>query len=392
MANANNGGLGSFGVPANATAVVLNVTVVNPIAPGFVTAYPTGATLPNASSIDYVGGQVVPNLVEVGIGTNGDVSFFSLVQSDLVVDVEGYTSPTASAGAGAGLYNALPSSVRICDTRAGNPSNLDQAPVNQCNGAANGGDSLTSGGSLNVRVAGANANDVIPSGATAAVFNVTVANPKAPGYLTVFPEDTTRPAATSNVDYGAGQVTTNRVIVPLSTTGLLPGYITVYSSAAADVIIDVSGYYSAANGSGSLFNAEAAPNPDLRHQGPEPVQPGEPMLEQAHCLGCTSGLEHPGVGRGAPGGHGRRGQPHRYPTIPAHLSHRVSGASDSLLFRPQSRGRRGTGQLGGGDGQSGQRPNFDPQRRRSRRRRGRCTRVVFVGISMGEWRGGPRRS
>ena len=273
VANANNGGLGSFGVPANATAVVLNVTVVNPTAPGFVTAYPTGATLPNASSIDYVGGEVVPNLVEVGIGTNGDVSFFSLVQSDLVVDVEGYTSPTASAGAGAGLYNALPSPVRICDTRAGNPSSLNQAPVNQCNGAANRGDSLTTGGSLNVRVAGANANDVIPSGATAAVLNVTVANPNAPGYLTVFPEDKSRPAATSNVDYGAGQVTTNRVIVPLSTTGVLPGYITVYSSAAADVIIDVSGYYSGSNGSGSQFNAEAAPIRICDTRAPSPTSP-----------------------------------------------------------------------------------------------------------------------
>jgi hypothetical protein len=295
VANASNGGLGSFGVPANATAVVLNVTVVNPVAPGFVTAYPTGATLPNASSIDYVGGQVVPNLVEVGIGTNGDVSFFSLVQSDLVVDVEGYTSPTASAGAGAGLYNALPSSVRICDTRAGNPSNLDQAPVNQCNGAANGGDSLTSGSSLNVRVAGANANDVIPSGATAAVFNVTVANPKAPGYLTVFPEDTTRPAATSNVDYGAGQVTTNRVIVPLSTTGLLPGYITVYSSAAADVIIDVSGYYSAANGSGSLFNAESAPIRICDTRAPSPSSPANQCSNKPIVSGAPLALNIRGL-------------------------------------------------------------------------------------------------
>jgi hypothetical protein len=247
----------SFGVPANATAVVLNVTVVNPSAPGFVTAYPTGAVLPVASNINYVGGEVVPNLVEVGIGSGGDVSFYSSSQSDLVVDVEGYTSPSASGGAGAGLYNALPSPVRICDTRAANPSNLNQAPLNQCNGTANRGETLPTGGSLNVAVAGA--SDVVPSGATAAVFNVTVANPSAPGFLTVFPEDKARPAATSNVNYGAGQVTTNRVIVPLSTTGVLPGDITVYSSAHADVIVDVSGYYSGPGGSGTQFSAEAAP-------------------------------------------------------------------------------------------------------------------------------------
>ena len=113
---------GSFGVPADATAVVLNVTVVNPLAPGFVTAYPTGATLPDASSIDYVAGEVVPNLVEVGTGTAGQVSIYSSAQTDVVVDVEGYVAPTASGGSGAGLYNPLSSPVRICDTRTGNPS------------------------------------------------------------------------------------------------------------------------------------------------------------------------------------------------------------------------------------------------------------------------------
>jgi IPT/TIG domain/Carboxypeptidase regulatory-like domain len=279
---------GSFGVPANATAVVLNVTVVNPSAPGIVTAYPTGAVLPVASNINYVAGEVVPNLVEVGIGSGGDVSFYSSSQSDLVVDVEGYTAPSASGGAGAGLYNALPSPVRICDTRAGNPSNLNQAPINQCNGVANRGETLPAGGSVAVGVAG-NASG-IPSGATAAVFNVTVANPRAAGILTVYPEDTTRPAATSNVNYGAGQVTTNRVIVPLSTTGAMPGDITVYSSVAADVIVDVSGYYSAANGSGSQFSAEAAPVRICDTRAPSPSSPANQCSNQPIASGALLNL------------------------------------------------------------------------------------------------------
>jgi len=280
VANANNGGLGSFGVPASATAVVLNVTAVNPTAQGFITAYPTGAALPVASNINYVAGEVVPNLVEVGIGTGGDVSFFSASPSDLVVDVEGYTAPIASGGAGAGLYTALASPVRICDTRAGNPSNLTGAPLNQCNGVANHGETLNSGTSLNVRVAGGNPRDVIPAGATAAVFNVTVANPIAQGFLTVFPEDTSRPLATSNVNYGAGQVTTNRVIVPLSTTGALPGDITIYTSTATDVIVDVSGYYSAPGGSGSQFSAEAAPVRICDTRAPSAASPANQCSSQ----------------------------------------------------------------------------------------------------------------
>ena len=47
---------GQFNVPPDATAVVLNVTVVNPTAAGFMTVYPAGAAMPLASNIDYVGG------------------------------------------------------------------------------------------------------------------------------------------------------------------------------------------------------------------------------------------------------------------------------------------------------------------------------------------------
>jgi hypothetical protein len=239
---------GSF-VPAGATAVVLNVTVVNPIAGGYVTAYPTGAVVPFASNIDYVRGQVVPNLVEVGVGSGGQVSFFASTQTDLVVDVEGYTSASAAGGAGAGLYNALPSPVRMCDTRAGNPSGLS-SPNDQCNGKT-----LATNGILPVKVANING---IPAGATAAVFNVTVVNPQGAGFLTVFPQGSTQPFV-SNLDYTAGQVTANRVIVPLSTGGATPGYISVYSSSRADVVVDVSGYYTAATGNGSQFSAEGAP-------------------------------------------------------------------------------------------------------------------------------------
>ena len=89
---------GDFGVPADALAVVLNVTVVNPAGPGFVTAYPAGSTVPPTSNIDYAAGQVVPNLVEVGTGTSGDVSFYSSNQTDLVVTSRGTRRPPRLVG------------------------------------------------------------------------------------------------------------------------------------------------------------------------------------------------------------------------------------------------------------------------------------------------------
>ncbi|HEY0521033.1 MAG TPA: hypothetical protein VGC84_16195, partial [Ilumatobacteraceae bacterium] len=44
---------GRFGVPANATAAVLNVTGVNAPAPGFITVYPSGTGLPTASNVNF---------------------------------------------------------------------------------------------------------------------------------------------------------------------------------------------------------------------------------------------------------------------------------------------------------------------------------------------------
>jgi hypothetical protein len=235
---------GHFGVPADATAVVLNVTVVSPAGAGYLTVFPAGVAMPTASNVNFTAGQAVPNLVEVGVGTAGQVSFWSSSATDLVVDVEGYASPTASDGAGSGLYNPLPQPIRICDTRGESP----YSPQNQCSG-----DTVGAGGTKGVQVTGEAA---IPAGAIAAVFNITVVNPAAAGYLTVYPQGGSVPTA-SNVNYAAGQTTANRVIVPLSANGL----ITVFSSQQTDVIVDVSGYYSApgVDSTGSQFNAEAAP-------------------------------------------------------------------------------------------------------------------------------------
>jgi streptogramin lyase len=268
---------GSFKIPADATAVVLNVTAVNPGAAGYLTAYPTGSAPPFTSNVNYVAGQVVPNLVEVGLGTGGDVTFFSSAKSDLVVDAEGYVTPTTLSGAG--LYVPLSSPARLCDTRPGNPSGLS-GPDAQCNGFNNLGETLKAASSINVQVGGDNA---IPANATAAVLNVTVSNPAAAGYLTAYPQGGTLPFA-SNVNYTAGQVTANRVIVPLSTIGSTPGMVTVYSSAQANVIVDVSGYYTAAGGTGAQFTSEGAP---VRICDTRPNNPSKLVGAYNQCNGLT---------------------------------------------------------------------------------------------------------
>jgi len=241
---------GVLGVPDDATTAVLNVTVVNPSAAGYLSAFPAGAAKPATASANYAAGAVVGNLTEVGLGTNGEVSIFSSATTNIVVDLEGYTSPTASAGIGAGLFSPLSPPGRLCDTRAGNPSGLSGGDA-QCNGSNNAGKTLSAGGTLDVQVTG---NNGIPAGAIAAVLNVTVVDPARGGFATVFAEGTERPF-TADVNYQTGQTASNRVVVPLSTTGGAVGQVSVFSSQANDVVVDVTGYYSAAGGSGSMYTS-----------------------------------------------------------------------------------------------------------------------------------------
>ena len=80
---------GRGGVPGNATAVVLNVTVTDPAASGYATVYPCGTTRPNASNLNYTAGSTIPNNVIVKVGTSGTVCLFSEQTTHLLADING---------------------------------------------------------------------------------------------------------------------------------------------------------------------------------------------------------------------------------------------------------------------------------------------------------------
>lgn len=87
--------LGRGNVPASGVgAVLLNVTATGPSAAGYITAWPTGATRPTASNLNFVAGQTIPNLVVAKIGSGGKISLFNSAGStDLIVDVFGWLPP-----------------------------------------------------------------------------------------------------------------------------------------------------------------------------------------------------------------------------------------------------------------------------------------------------------
>ncbi len=213
---------GSFGVPADAGAVSLNVTVVNPADPGFLSVYPCGAALPNSSNLNYLKGQTVPNAVLTGVGTGGKVCVYSQFATDVFVDVNGYLP------AGEGFTPVTP--VRVADTRIGDGSAVP-FPAQKGKLAARTPLEVPIGGSNGVPMAGA------------VSLNVTVANPADPGFLAVYPCGAPLPNA-SNLNYTTGQTIPNAVITGLGTGGK----VCVYSQFATDVFVDLNGWFVGAPG------------------------------------------------------------------------------------------------------------------------------------------------
>ena len=201
---------GSFGVPADAAGVALNVTAVAPDGSGFLTVYPCGITVPLASNLNFTAKQVVPNAVLTGPGTDGAVCVYASAATDVVVDLDGWLPP------GAGFTATTP--VRVADTRA--PSVFPPIPA---------------GGTLQVPVAG---RFGVPADAAALALNVTVVGPAAPGFLTVYPCGSARPNA-SNVNYVTGQIVPNAVMSQVGADGA----ICVFSQQATNVIIDLDGWF-----------------------------------------------------------------------------------------------------------------------------------------------------
>ena len=82
---------GRGGVPADAKAVVLNVTVTDTTAPLYLTVWPAGQPQPTASNLNWPAGDTRPNLVVAKLGAGGAISVFNLLGStDVIADVQGW--------------------------------------------------------------------------------------------------------------------------------------------------------------------------------------------------------------------------------------------------------------------------------------------------------------
>jgi hypothetical protein len=74
----------------DATAVVLNATVVSPVLPGFLTTYPCSPQPPLASNVNFVAGQIVPNMVISALDADGLLCVLNSTATHWILDLSGY--------------------------------------------------------------------------------------------------------------------------------------------------------------------------------------------------------------------------------------------------------------------------------------------------------------
>ncbi|MFN8021820.1 MAG: hypothetical protein U0Q03_09865 [Acidimicrobiales bacterium] len=89
------GQVGACTIPTTATALSMNVAIIDPSKPSYLTVYPGDAARPTAANLNWVAGQdPTPNAVTSGLGADGSLAFFNLAGTvELSVDVVGYYLP-----------------------------------------------------------------------------------------------------------------------------------------------------------------------------------------------------------------------------------------------------------------------------------------------------------
>jgi hypothetical protein len=99
------------GVPSEATAVVVNVTVANPTAAGWVAVFPAGQAWPGSSTVNFAAGVTIANGTTIPLGRSDTTGVGSVSVRDagtgsenVIIDVTGYYVPASS-----GLDGTVPS-------------------------------------------------------------------------------------------------------------------------------------------------------------------------------------------------------------------------------------------------------------------------------------------
>jgi hypothetical protein len=230
------GGGTALAVPATATAVTGNLTIVGESAAGLVALGPTMTPTGDVTTINFVKGDIRANNVTVGLSPTGTLSavFRSSAgaTTNLIFDVTGFFMPDT---AGATYHAVTPG--RVLDTRP------------TMNGHVNIGlgGKFTNRAVRTFNVAGVVGigwtSAQVPPTATAITGNLTVTNATTAGFVSLGPTMTGTPS-TSTLNVATGANVANGVTVALS-GGKLAGVWAGSVGSSADLLFDVTGYFTA---------------------------------------------------------------------------------------------------------------------------------------------------
>jgi Domain of unknown function (DUF5122) beta-propeller len=199
------------------SSVILNLTATQPTQASYVTAWPSGQPRPTTSTLNFAAGQTIPNAAIVKLGVNNGIDLFNANGSThLLADVNGILPSNQ--------YTGL-APTRLLDTRSGI-------------GVAGPG-SIGPGQTITLRVAGL--GTAVPATAAAVSLNVTVTDPSATSFLTVWPTGTPAPNV-SSLNMTTGTTIANLVIVKPGTNGDVS---IRNDSGITQVIADLNGYFMA---------------------------------------------------------------------------------------------------------------------------------------------------
>jgi hypothetical protein len=210
------------GIPRDAVAAVVNLTVANTAGAGYFSVVPPGADPTAASNLNVeVAGQTIANQVVARL-EGGRLDVYSSTGGDVIVDVAGWYTGASAADAATGLFVPVAPS-RLLDTRR-----ADLSPVHPAK--------PQTGRVVDVTAAGRGG---LPAGGfSAVVLNLTATNADGYGYVTAWAAGLPKPWSSNLNTVRADQTIANHAVVGVSDVGYA-----LEVQGAAHLVTDVSGYF-----------------------------------------------------------------------------------------------------------------------------------------------------
>ena len=205
------------GIPADATAVIANVTIAGATTSTYITAWGGGAR-PAVSTVNAGAGQIVANRALIPLGSDGDATFANAGgTTNVVVDVVGYLAPDPT-----GSFYTPVTPGRIEDKAA---TSLLLYPT----------DDTGAGGSA---IRAPSAHDLAPT--TAAWLTLVGDHPSGRGYVAAAPDtNASAPPGTSDLNLVPGRAVANAGPVAVGAQGAVQ----VFSVPGSRIVADLSGWF-----------------------------------------------------------------------------------------------------------------------------------------------------